>query len=84
MNRFFRTSPAIYESIRSAMDAESGFPNSHAETWFVPISSAPKDANGNPVIAAIAAIAARFEAAGAEEMSSTEYQNLLPQPEEEI
>lgn len=82
MNRFFRTSPGIYESIRSAMDAESGFPNLHAETWFVPISAAPKDANGNPVIAAIAPIAERFEAAGAEEITSAEYQNLLPQPEE--
>lgn len=82
MNRFFRTTPEIYETIRSAMDAESGFPNLHAETWFVPISVAPKDANGQPIIAAIAPIAERFKAAGAEEITSAEYQNLLPQPEE--
>jgi len=80
MNLFFRTTPEIYESIRRTMDAESGFPNPHAETWFVPIAAAPKDAIGNPVIAAIAPIAERFKAAAAEEISLAEYQNLLPQP----
>lgn len=84
MNRFFRTSPTIYETIRTSMDAESGFPNLHAETWFVPISAAPKDGNGNPVIAAIAPIAVQFIAAEAEELTSEEYHAILPQPEEEL
>ena len=83
MNRFFRSTPDVYEAIRTAMDTESGYPSAQADTWFVPLGSAPKDASGNPLIAAIASIAERFAAAGAEELASEQYKALLPQPEEE-
>jgi hypothetical protein len=84
MNRFFHTQPEIYESIRNAMDAASGYPSTQADTWFAPIEDAPKDADGNPLIAAIEPIAAQFIAAGAEELTAEEFQALQPQPEEEI
>jgi hypothetical protein len=82
MNRFFRASPEIYETVRTAMDAASGYPSTQAETWFAPIENAPKDADGNPLIAAIEPIAAQFIAAGAEELAAEEFQALQPQPEE--
>ena len=84
MNRFFRSSPEIYESIRADMDAASGYPSAQADTWFAPIEDAPKDADGNPLIAAIEPIAEKFTAVEAEELSAEEYASLLPQPEEEI
>ena len=84
MNRFFRTSPETYEAIRTAMDAESGYPSAQADTWFTPIEDAPKDADGNPLIAAIEPIAERFVVNGAQELSENEYQALLPQPNREI
>ena len=82
MNRFFRISPEIYEAIRTAMDAASGYPSTRADTWFAPIEDAPKDADGNPLIAAIEPIAAQFIAAGAEELTAEEFQALQPQPDE--
>ena len=82
MNRFFRATPATYEAIRAAMDAASGYPNEQADTWFGPASESIKDSEGNCLIAAIQPIAEQFGAAGAEELTSEEYQILLPQPEE--
>lgn len=82
MNRFFRTTPATYEAIRTSMDAASGYPNASATTWFVPATEAQKDALGNCLIAAIAPIAEQFAAAGAEEITSDQYLALIPQPEE--
>lgn len=64
------------------MDAASGYPNDQAATWFVPAAECLKDAQGNCLIAAIPQIAERFQAAGGEEITLEEYQNLLPQPEE--
>jgi len=84
MNRFFRTTLNTYETIRLAMDAASGYPNDQAATWFVPAAECLKDAQSNCLIAAIPQIAKRFEAAGAEEITSEEYTALIPQPEEEI
>ena len=84
MNRLFRTSPETYEAIRAAMDAASGYPSTQADTWFAPIEDAPKDADGNPLIAAIEPIAAQFVAAGVEELTSEEYNSMLPQPKEEL
>lgn len=80
MNRFFRTTPATYEAIRSAMDNASGYPNAETATWFVPATEAQKDASGNCLIAAIAPIAEQFVAAGAEELPAEEYTALIPQP----
>jgi hypothetical protein len=79
MNRYFKTTAANYESIRMAMDLESGYPSSEAETWFTPAQDAPRDIGGNPLIAAMPAITARFIAAGAEELSEQEYnQQVTP------
>ena len=66
------------------MDAASGHPSLQADTWFAPINDAPKDAEGNALIAAIEQIAAHFVAVGAEELTAEEYHAFLPQPEKEI
>lgn len=81
MNRFFKIMPEKYEAIRAAMDAESGYPNKQAETWFTPASEAPKDADGCCLIAAIAPIAERFAAESCHELAEAEYLALIPQPE---
>ena len=83
MNRFFKIMPDKYESLRTAMDAESGYPNSHAETWFAPASEAPKAPDGCCLIAAIALIADRFAAEACDELTEAEYLALLPQPDPE-
>lgn len=86
MNRFFKIMPEKYEAIRHAMDAESGYPNDQAETWFAPATDAPKDADGCCLIAAIAPIAERFAAEACHELTEVEYLALMPQldPEEFI
>jgi hypothetical protein len=79
MNRYFKTTASKYESIRTAMDIESGYPSNEAETWFTPAQDAPKDIGGNLLIAAIPYISERFIAVGAEELSEEEYnQQLTP------
>lgn len=80
MNRFFRATPEIYETIRTAMDADSGYPNEQAATWFVPASESLKDPEGNCLIAAIAPIAEQFAAAAAEELTADQYTALSPHP----
>lgn len=82
MNRYFKTTAANYESIRTAMDIESGYPSNEAETWFTPAQNAPKSIDGNILIAAMPAITARFIEAGAQEISEQEYNNqqLTPLP----
>ena len=78
MNRYFISSPELYESIRATMDAANGYPSTQADTWFAPIENAPKDSGGNPLIAAIDPIAEQFIAAGCEELSAEQYATLLP------
>jgi hypothetical protein len=80
MNRFFCLNVAAYESVRTEMDAESGYPNKQADTWFTPASDAPKDKNGNCLIAAIPPVADRLAQAG-EEISEEQYQAALPKVE---
>lgn len=77
MNRFFLLAPSAYESIRNTMDAESGYPNEQAETWFTPAADCQKDADGNCLIAAIPPIADRLAKAG-EELTQEEYEAALP------
>ena len=84
MNRFFKIMPDKYETIRAAMDAESGYPNDHARTWFAPASDAVRDLNGCCLIAAIDPIAERFASESCHELTEAEYFALIPQPEEEI
>ena len=77
MNRFFRLTATAYESVRTEMDTESGYPNEQADTWFTPASDAPKDENGNCLIAAIPPVADRLAEVG-EEISEEQYQAALP------
>jgi len=80
MNRFFRLTASAYESVRTEMDTESGYPNEQADTWFTPAADAPKDENGNCLIAAIPPVADRLAQAG-EEISEEQYQAALPKVE---
>ena len=77
MNHFLRIAPSAYESIRKAMDAESGYPNEQAETWFTPASDCQRDADGNCLIAAIPPIADRLAGVG-EELTQEQYEAALP------
>ena len=77
MNRLFRIAPQSYESVRNQMDAESGYPNEQAETWFTPAADCQKDADGNCLIAAIPPIADRLAKAG-EELTQEQYEAALP------
>ena len=77
INRFFLLAPSAYESIRNQMDAESGYPNEQAETWFTPAADCQKDADGNCLIAAIPPIADRLAEAG-EELTQEQYEAALP------
>lgn len=81
MNRYFKIMPEKYEAIRGAMDAESGYPNERAITWFAPAIEAPKDADGCCLIAAIAPIAERFASESCHELTEAEYLAFLPQPD---
>lgn len=78
MRKYFKTTEAIYEAIRSAMDTESGFPNNVATTWFAPAATAPRDPEGNCLISAKPPIADSFLQAGATELSEAEYLSFLP------
>lgn len=78
MNRFFRAPAERYEAIRAVMDAASGFPSAQAVTWFAPADQAPRDANGQCLLAAIPPIAERFAAEGAEEITAEEFAAALP------
>lgn len=84
MNRYFRILPEKYKQIRTAMDAESGFPSDKATTWFRPAAEATKAEDGCCLIAAIEPIAQRFAAEACDELTLEQFQALLPQPEEEL
>ena len=78
MNKYFKTDSNTYETIRSAMDSASGYPNNQASTWFCSAEEAPKDSEGNCLIAAMPEIAEEFLKAGVAEISEEQYQSLLP------
>lgn len=78
MNRFFRLNTNKYESIRSEMDYDSGFPSAKADTWFLPSDKAPHDSSGLCLIAAMPEISARFEEENIEEITEEEYLSSLP------
>lgn len=77
MNRFFKTDLSNYEAIRNKMDKASGYPSAEAETWFASISQAPKDSDGNILIAAMPEISEEFLLARATEISEEQYTNLI-------
>jgi hypothetical protein len=84
MNRYFKILPEKYEQIRTAMDAESGFPNEKAVTWFSPAAEADKAEDGCCLIAVIEPIAQRFVAEACNELTEEEYKSLLPAVEEAL
>lgn len=49
--RYFAASPAVYESVRSQLDATWGHPDGVTETAFQPVAMAPKDSNGRALLA---------------------------------
>lgn len=78
MNRFFLVSQVELDRVRAAMDSESGYPNSEADTWFSPASDCPKDKDGNCLIACIPEIAERVTQVAIRELTQAEYGAELP------
>jgi hypothetical protein len=76
MNRFFKTNAENYEAIRAKMDREAGYPSGEADTWFAPVNKAPKDSDGNILIASMPEISNEFILSGANEITEQEYNNL--------
>jgi len=91
--RFFRTADAaLYESVRSQLDAAWGHPtpDGRTRTCFDPASVAPRDSQGNLMLAVddefatwepAATILPQMLASGAvEEITAEQYAASLPQP----
>jgi hypothetical protein len=88
--RFFRSTDAVYDAIRSQLDEAYGYPNAETKTLtsITPAADAPHDAQGR-VYLAIAAdycdynlpaeLLPQLLSSGAvEEITAEEYQTLLP------
>jgi hypothetical protein len=81
MNRFFKISYDQYEKIRANMDANSGFPSTQAESWFVQAKKAPTANDGSIIIAAVPEIAEEFIKSGGCEISIEAYFSYIdPSP----
>lgn len=90
--RFFRSTSAVYETIRAQLDAAYGYPNAETKTItsITPAADAPHDEQGR-VYLAIAAdyceynlpaeMLPRLLASGAvEEITQSEYRAAIEQP----
>jgi hypothetical protein len=55
IQRFFRSSAAVYESMRTQLDAAFGYPDGVTQTVWRPVSSAARDAQGRCLLAVHAA-----------------------------
>lgn len=92
MIRCFRSTDAVYESVRAGLDAAWGFPNPETKTAtaFDPAATAPHDEEGRVYLVvssayceyeAVAAALPDLLAAGAvTEISEAEYQSQFPLP----
>lgn len=88
MQRYFRASDAIYESVRAQLDAAWGHPNALAATCVEPAATAPHDNDGLVVLAvdssfceyeAVAAVLPGLLASGAvQEITSGQYAAAMP------
>jgi hypothetical protein len=88
-SRFFTVEPNAYEQTRLAVDAAWGF--SATETSIEPLATAPKDSNGQALIAIRAmhcdmepfksAVEGLLASEAAAEITQAEYEAALPQPE---
>jgi hypothetical protein len=87
MNRCFLVEPTAYEQTRLAVDAAWVFPE--GETSIEPLATAPKDANGQALIAIRAmhcdmepfksAVEGLLASEAAAEITQAEYEAALPQ-----
>jgi hypothetical protein len=85
--RFFRSSAAIYESMRQQLDAAFGYPDEHTQTVWAPLADAVKDAQGRCLLAVraescerpqVAAVLPGLIASGVvEEIDAATYQAAL-------
>jgi hypothetical protein len=53
--RFFRSSAAVYEAMRTQLDAAFGYPDGTTETVWQPLASALRDSQGRCLLAVHAA-----------------------------
>ena len=49
--RFFRSSPDVYEAMRTQLDAAFGYPDGVTQTVWRPVAQALKDADGRCLLA---------------------------------
>jgi len=79
MQRFFRASnAATYEAVRSALDAENGYPSDEAHTTIEPASTAPRDAIGRLLLAIYADLVSA-SLGQLEEITADDYQPATPE-----
>lgn len=88
--RYFRSTPVVYESVRSALDLAWGYPNADTKTQTAipPAASLPSDQLGRIYLAvpdtyaeyeAVAAMLPSLVASGQiEEVTMTQYLEVLP------
>jgi hypothetical protein len=86
--RFFRSSEAVYEAMRSQLDAAFGYPDGVTETVWSPAGEALKDAAGRCLLAvhavscerpAVVAVLPGLLASGAvEEINEAYYRAAMP------
>lgn len=91
MNRFFRSSPEVYETVRLQLDAAFGYPDGVTSTVWEPLANAQRDTHGRCLLAVraescerpqVAAMLPQLLASGAvEEISEDEYRASIQQPE---
>jgi hypothetical protein len=89
--RFFRSSAAVYEAMRTQLDAAFGYPDGVTETVWQPLASAMRDSRGRCLLAvhasscerpAVAAMLPQLIASGAvEEITAGEYQPAIHAPD---
>lgn len=87
--RYFNVNASAYEQTRLAMDAAWPFPE--GETSIEPLATAPKDTNGNALVAIRSvhcgmepfqsAIASLLASGDATEITQADYEAALPQEE---
>jgi hypothetical protein len=61
--RYFRSSPQVYESLRQQLDTAFGYPNDQTHTVWAPVESAVTDSEGRCLLAVRAASCARPQVA---------------------
>lgn len=86
--RFFRSSPVVYESMRTQLDAAFGYPDGVTETVWLPVGDALRDAAGRCLLAvhgescqrpAVATVLPGLLASGAvEEVTEADYRAAMP------